>query len=476
MTTRFPAWLAALGLTACSLEPNPTPFDPSEPGTDPNAEGTVGTDRTPGVDGLEGGSDAADGMDGQSAAPDVSSSSDALSPDVVTPGLSPPEELPALDGPPTLMTTLSGTPVVTPADWEASRVPELMTLLDHYVYGRAPALRGVTITGSTSVPILDGLGVLEERTLVIEGLDAHPLHLAIFRPAGEGPFPVWLALNACGNQTVLADTAVRLTTGWREPACVGATVDESRGTQAERFPVAQILAAGHALIALHQSDIAPDDPGAGLAGVRAAIDVGGPTETQWGVLKAWSWGLLHVAQAVPELESLDPTRVAAVGHSRRGKVVLLAAAMDRGADAPLITLAVAHQSGTAGARLSRSDDGGEPIEAITLAFPHWFGAYFPAFSKREDHLPLDQHFLLALVAPRPLLLSNGEDDDWAGPAGTLEAATLASPAWTLLGGDGLGAPQALDAPLAYHVRPGGHSLGPEDWAVFLDFAGRHVAP
>jgi hypothetical protein len=102
--------------------------------------------------------------------------------------------------------------------------------------------------------------------------------------------------------------------------------------------------------------------GAGLAGVRAAIDVGGPTETQWGVLKAWSWGLLHVAKAVPELGSLDPTRVAAVGHSRRGKVVLLAAAMDRGADAPLITLAVAHQSGTAGARLSRSDDGGEHRE------------------------------------------------------------------------------------------------------------------
>ena len=376
----------------------------------------------------------------------------------------PPEDLPERATPPDLLVTFDGTAVTTPELWREVRVPELHAVLDHYLYGRAPAPSASVVTLDSTASLLGGTVVLDQYTVSVDGAADLALHVAVFRPPGDGPYPVWLALNPCGNQSVLADPAIRLTTAFQEINCVGDTPEQNRGTQADRFPVALIVEHGFALAAIHQSEIAHDDAMAGDVGFRAALPVDGDPGTRWGVLQAWAFGVAHVARAVPEMAALDRDRIAVVGHSRRGKVALLAAAME-----PTIGLVVSHQSGTAGARLSRSEEG-EPISAITLAFPHWFDAHFAAFSDRASYLPLDQHFLLALVAPRPLLLSNGAEDSWAGPDGTREAANLASPAWTLLGSSGLGGDNDLDATLAYNVRGGDHSLGAVDWEVFLAFA------
>lgn len=375
-----------------------------------------------------------------------------------------PEALAEAVEPPALLVTRAGAAVTSADRWWQQRQPEIGRLLDHYVYGEAPAPRAVSVGAAAAVEVLGGSVVLEQLEVTVAGAEAWPLHVAVFRPPGAGPFPVWIAPNACGNQTILDDAAIRLTTGWRESQCEGASAEASRGSRAGRFPVAQIVAAGFALVAVHQSDIAPDDAAAGAVGWRDAVRGADGAVASWGVLQAWAYGVAHLARAVPLMTALDGGRVAVVGHSRRGKVALLAGAMEAS-----IGLVVSHQSGTAGARLSRAPVG-ESVQSITLFFPHWFGPHFAAFAGRETYLPLDQHFLLARVAPRPLLLTNGADDLWAGPEGTRQAAELASPAWELLGEAGLGPDGALDRPLAYHVRDGGHSLGAEDWAVFLEFA------
>ena len=138
-------------------------------------------------------------------------------------------------------------PLLLAADWTDKRQPEIAALLNHYIDGSAPAPRSVSVRPVEVTTILNGAAVLEQRTVTLDGVAEHPLHVAIFRPPGEGPFPVWIAPNACGNHANLQDPAIRATTGWRASFCEGATVAEGRGSRAGRFPVAQIIEAGWAL-------------------------------------------------------------------------------------------------------------------------------------------------------------------------------------------------------------------------------------
>ena len=116
----------------------------------------------------------------------------------------------------------------------------------------------------------------------------------------------------------------------------------------------------------------------------------------------------------------------AYGHSRYGKAALLAAAFDGSIDA-----VISHQSGTGGASLSR-DKKGETVEKIMQSYPHWFSAKYNA-----DNKDFDQHHLLALIAPRPILLGNASRDVWSDPEGAFRAAQGASPIYQLYGKDGL---------------------------------------
>lgn len=140
-----------------------------------------------------------------------------------------------------------------------------------------------------------------------------------------------------------------------------------------------------------------------------------------------------------------------MGHSRRGKTALWATAQDLRVDGVW-----AHQSGTGGQALSRHREG-ESIGAVTLLFPHWFDDVFPRFDGQETRLPLDQHLLLALAAPRPLRATDGDEDAWADPEGARMAVELAAPVF-----------EALEGPEpVWDLRPGVHDVTPQDWVDAL---------
>ena len=160
-----------------------------------------------------------------------------------------------------------------------------------------------------------------------------------------------------------------------------------------------------------------------------------------------------------------------MGHSRGGKAALWAGAEDE-----RFALVVSNESGEGGAALSRRQFG-ETVERLTTTFPHWFAANYSGFARREDALPIDQHMLLALVAPRLLYVASADEDLWSDPRGEFLSLAGASPVYGLWGDRAIrpGDMPALDRPLvvdrrAYHVRSGGHNLTPYDWDRFADFA------
>lgn len=374
-----------------------------------------------------------------------------------------PADLPIVDEPPDPFTSFDGRKIETEEDWALVRKPELLRAFAFYEYGFTPKNpMNTTSRHETGALILNGTVEYREWEIRFGPDGTPPIHLAIFAPPGAtNRIPVFLALNACGNQSVTTALEVRTTTSWTESSC-----NPERGSEATKFPIADIVARGFALATFHQSDIDPDN---GLDrdhedGIHPHFVVDEPADVQWGTLAAWAFGMSRVVDVIVDISlwesiPLDESRVMTVGHSRRGKAALLAAAYDT-----RIRMAFPHQSGTGGATLIRADLG-EPVSSINFVYPHWFDTMFKSFSDDEHRFPLDQHLLLGMVAPRPVLVTNGDLDDWADPPGAQRAVELARPIWSLLG--------APPDDIQWQVRPGGHSLETGDWTLFMDFADEH---
>src|SRR5205823_7658808 len=179
-----------------------------------------------------------------------------------------------------------------------------------------------------------------------------------------------------------------------------------------------------------------------------------PGPDAWGAVAAWAWGLHRAVDYLAGDKDIDRGRIAAVGHSRLGKAAIVAAAFDE-----RIALAIPHQAGCGGTAPSRGKVG-ESVTRINTSFPHWFDAEFKNFNDQPERLPFDQNCLVALVAPRPVLLTNATEDTWANPEGQFQVLQAAEPVYRMLGAGGLdarsmpGTNTLVNSTLGYHIRPG----------------------
>src|SRR6185436_19990723 len=223
--------------------------------------------------------------------------------------------------------------------------------------------------------------------------------------------------------------------------CKGCTnnhaTDAARGAQAADWPLEEIISRGYAFASFANADVDSDRGGvsdgvyAWLAKERTGAAANSATSNR-GCIAGWAWGFQRCVDYLVTDSAIDKARIAAVGHSRNGKTALLAAAYDE-----RIALAIPHQAGCGGTAPSRGKVG-ESVKRINDAFPHWFNAEFKKFNEQPERTPFDQHSLIALCAPRPVLLSNAVEDTWANPAGQFEMLQAADPVYRLLGTDGLG--------------------------------------
>ena len=380
---------------------------------------------------------------------------------------------------------LDGSRVATPDEWRSRRRPELKALFQHYMYGYLPAAPTKIDAQIERVDraFFHGKATKKEVTISFGPPGTPAIHLLLVLPNRRtGPAPVFLGLNSCGNHTVVADPTVPLPSGWVPEHCPGC--EENRSTEAGRgrwivhWPIEKAIDRGYAVATFYDGDVDPDRPDFS-DGVHPHYFEEGQTEPaphDWGTIAAWAWGLHRAVDYLDTDDDIDSNRVAVIGHSRRGKTALLAAAFDERID-----LVIPHQAGCGGTSLSRSEVG-ESIKQINDRFPHWFNDTFPAFNDRVELLPFDQHSLIALVAPRPVLLTNAVEDTWADPEGQFHALQAAAPVYRLLDAGGLEVDQVpelgqlIDSKLGYYIREGKHSLASGDWDIFLNYADKQLGP
>ena len=380
----------------------------------------------------------------------------------------------------------AGQPVRSAAAWMARRRPELVELFSREVYGRTrtgrPAGMHFEVT-SVDRDALGGKATRKEVTIwFARGAGGPAMHLLVYvpnAPKKRRGWPAFLGLNFYGNHTVDRDPGITLSRAWI-PADGPGVVDHhateaARGTDASKWQIETVIARGYATATAYYGDLCPDRPDGLAAGVNAWLGGAGTEQRagdDWGAIGVWAWGLSRALDYLETDPDMDAKRVALHGHSRLGKTALWAGAQDE-----RFALVISNDSGCGGAALSKREHG-ETVAKINAVFPHWFAKNFRRYDHNERALPLDQHELLALIAPRPLYVASAEDDDWADPRGEFLAVKAAEPVYRLFGRDGPpgDALPPIDTPaggaLHYHIREGKHDITAFDWAAYLDFADR----
>lgn len=388
---------------------------------------------------------------------------------------------------PELLVFEDGSKVTTADDWISRRRAEVFQLVQNHVYGKLPewqpALR--IRERSRKHDAVNGLAIRRELTVFFTDDDSGPrMELLVYTPkAATGPVPGFIGYNFHGNHSIEDDDSLLVTRQWVRNDSKRGNVDhkataKSRGLSQSRWPLKMIMERGYSLTTLYCGDIDPDVDDGFRNGIHAVCEKqieGQPRSAQaGGTISAWSWGLSR-ALDVLELDPLvDGDRVAVFGHSRLGKTSLWAGASDE-----RFAMVISNDSGCGGAALSRRAFG-ETVKRINTSFPHWFCRQFREYNDNEAACPVDQHMLLALMAPRPVYVASAEGDQWADPQGELLSLFYASPVYQLFDKTGLTQDklppvnQPVHADVGYHIRSGGHDVKDFDWAQYLTFADRHM--
>lgn len=363
-------------------------------------------------------------------------------------------------------------PVINPAKWTSQRV-ELLTLFAAQIYGPVPDPDvNMTVNVVEQVEALEGLAMRKQlKVTLARGEDSKSFNVLLYLPRSVTSAPVFLGLNFDGNHTTHADPDIEITSAWvRNRPGTGVTDNVAsalgRGSQDYRWPYKEVVERGYGVATVYYGELAPDDPKVWREGLHTLIE----SDQELSAIGVWAWGLSRILDALVKDPRVDPDRIAVLGHSRLGKAALWAGANDT-----RFGLVISNNSGAMGAALSRRRFG-ETVGIISTIFPHWFVPSFKRYAQREDQLPIDQHQLLALIAPRPVYVASAQQDLWADPRGEFLSLQEASKAYRAYGKadlSGSGMPtvgRGIQSSAGYHLRQGSHDITLEDWNRFMRFA------
>jgi hypothetical protein len=372
-------------------------------------------------------------------------------------------------------------------DWENIRRPEILDLFKDEVYGNIPQTN-VEINFEeieSSDNVLDGIATRKQIQIVFsKGDKRSSVDLLIYLPSNTNrAVPVFLGYNFYGNHSIHPDANILLPQSWMRNNSSVDILDNrsnelSRGFRTNRWPIHYILSRGYGLAVMYYGDIDPDFDDGFKNGLHPLFYFEGqmkPKANEWGSIGAWAFGLSKAMDYFEQDDDIDQKNVAVIGHSRLGKTSLWAGAMDE-----RFALVISNESGCGGAALSMRRFG-ETVGRINRVFPHWFCDNFNRYNENEDALPVDQHMLIALMAPRPVYIASAERDPWADPKGEFLSGVMASPIYEIYGLKGVQKESmpSLNSPyqdgyIGYHIRSGDHDLTYYDWLQFLNFADKHL--
>ncbi|AEI36865.1 glucuronyl esterase domain-containing protein [Francisella salina] len=374
-----------------------------------------------------------------------------------------------------------GKEVTTKKQWQERRA-QIIDLFKQNVYGDIPKdnleLRYKVIQENDNA--LNGKAIEKQAVLYI---GKTKVNLLIYIPNQQKKnYPIFLGYNFCGNQSVTNDPNILINKNWGNPVtCLkptdpkGALIDnhftaQSKGYRSSRFDLEDIINNGYGLVTAYYGDIAPDNAQKLYDNVSQSLK----NYKDYSAISLWAWGLINISNGLKNEPLINQNKIIVFGHSRLGKTALWAAALDQN-----FAMVISNDSGTGGASLSKRNYG-ETLYSINTEFPYWFSKNFKKYNNNTQALPVDQHMLLDLIAPRPLYVASAEDDQWADPNGAFLAAKATSPVYKLFG-EALNLPKnqpAVNKPVigivSYHIRSGGHDLTTYDWQQYIKAANLFV--
>lgn len=352
---------------------------------------------------------------------------------------------------PKLFLSLSGEIIDTKEKWEKYRREELRYLLEHYAYGHRPK----EIPDKLSFDIAEQklLGAIKYKRININ-TDGFIFPVRLYLPVSDKPVPCFVYFMHHAQE-------------------LDSDIDNT--TNNLYVPIDEICARGYAVAVIYSTDIYADDKNLHTYD-EGIFTVYGPAkdkrrESDWAAISAWAFCASRVADYLYTDPDIESKELAVCGHSRSGKAALWTGATDE-----RFSLVISNSSGCMGAAMLRGKSG-EHIDFIST-HTDWLCKKHSGYAENEEMLPIDQHMLLSLIAPRLLYVQSSSLDSWADPSAERRSCRLASRVYEMYGMIGAAIPDEEkiecnkcyhDGMIGYHMREGEHSIRREDWKFFLDF-------
>jgi hypothetical protein len=383
---------------------------------------------------------------------------------------------------PDLLTGSDGKLVKDTKTWLKKRRPELLKLVEEIQFGKMPPRPGDLSfeVFDQGTPAFNGKAIRKQVTVYFTKDKNQKMNLLIYLPAGaRKKVPLLLNISFAAPNQIIDDTGIRIGEIW-VPA-EGKKIKADQPSRFGKMNIEQFIDAGFGFATVYYGDIEPDFKDGIKFGIRKVYLKNGqtaPANNEWGAISAWAWGLSRAMDYFETDKQIDAKRIAVQGASRLGKTVLWTGIRDT-----RFKMVIASISGEGGAAIARRNYG-ETIQHITdpTRYYYQFAPNYHSYSQRVDQLPFDAHALVALMAPRPLLLQTGSTDYWSDPKGEFLSAVAASPVYKLFGETGPTVDQ-LPPPndtsqllnkLGYYMHEGGHSVLPQDWTHFIAYMKKYL--